>query len=95
MEHDRRPAWLRYVCEQSRAAIAEGVPLEGICLYPVMNHPGWDNDRHTQCGMLDFTVENGERPVYHPLAAELRFQQTLFDSLWQHRQTVASTASAG
>jgi polysaccharide biosynthesis protein PelF len=96
IEHERRPAWLRYVCEQSRAAISDGVPLEGICLYPVMNHPGWDNERHTQCGMLDFTIESGERAVYHPLATELRFQQTLFDSLWQTGQKEAAvTASAG
>ena len=93
IEHQRRPAWFRYVCEQSRAAVTAGVPLEGICLYPVMNHPGWDNDRHTQCGLLDFTVDQERRPVYYPLAEELRFQHTLFDSFWQARREAATPAA--
>jgi beta-glucosidase/6-phospho-beta-glucosidase/beta-galactosidase len=51
---DARPEWLRYVGAEVRAARAAGVPVEGVCLYPVLNHLGWDDDRHCQNGLLDF-----------------------------------------
>lgn len=42
--------WLRYVGGEVRAALRAGVPVEGICLYPVMDYPGWKDDRHCRCG---------------------------------------------
>jgi hypothetical protein len=57
------------------------VPVEGICLYPILNHPGWDNDRHCCNGLWDYADETGEREIYQPLAQELRQQRTLVDSL--------------
>ncbi|MES2644277.1 MAG: beta-glucosidase [Myxococcota bacterium] len=47
------PAWLRYVCSETRAAAAAGVPVGGVCVYPVLDYPGWDNDRHCRCGLLN------------------------------------------
>ena len=40
IESERRPEWLRYVCDEAATAILNGVPLEGICLYPIVNHRG-------------------------------------------------------
>lgn len=51
-ENDNGPGWLRYVTGEVRAAQRAGVPVEGICLYPVMDYPGWDNDRHCRCGLI-------------------------------------------
>lgn len=39
-EDDARPTWLRYVCDEVEAAIREGCDIQGICLYPIANHPG-------------------------------------------------------
>jgi hypothetical protein len=76
---DARPEWLRYVGAEVRAARAAGVPVEGLCLYPVLNHPGWDDDRHCQNGLLDFPRgADGARGVIAPLAEELARQQALF-----------------
>lgn len=44
--------WLRYVGGEVRAARRDGLPVGGVCLYPVMDYPGWDNDRHCHCGLL-------------------------------------------
>lgn len=44
--------WLRYVGGEVRAALRAGVPVEGVCLYPVMDYPGWRDDRHCRCGLL-------------------------------------------
>ncbi|PWU12907.1 MAG: beta-glucosidase [Verrucomicrobia bacterium] len=78
-EDERRPGWLRYVCTQSEEAIAQGVPLHGICLYPILNHPGWADDRHCLNGLWDYADDHGNRKIYTPLATELRRWQSKFD----------------
>ena len=78
IEFDGRPAWLAGVGASVRRAIASGVPVEGLCWYPILNHPGWDDDRHLQCGLWDYADDRGDRPVYQPLLEELRRQQRLF-----------------
>jgi beta-glucosidase/6-phospho-beta-glucosidase/beta-galactosidase len=74
IEDDTRPAWFRYMCKEVFTAMAAGIPVEGICLYPIVNHPGWDDDRHCHNGMFDYADANGHRPVYEPLAREVATQ---------------------
>jgi hypothetical protein len=81
IEDDTRPAWLRYMCREVFTAWAAGVPMEGLCLYPIVNHPGWDDDRHCYNGMFDYADEHGNRPVYEPLARELARQQANVSAL--------------
>mgnify|MGYP000512919876 FL=1 len=71
-EDDRRPAWCRYVLGESRKAIEEGVDLRGICVYPILNHPGWVDERHCYNGLWDYATENGDRDIFEPLACEIR-----------------------
>jgi len=52
-----------------------GVPVEGICLYPVTDYPGWDDERHCPTGLLGYIQADGGRPVYEPLAEEIAAQQ--------------------
>ncbi len=78
IEDAARPDWLRCVSEQVRAAQAAGADLHGICLYPIVNFPGWDNDRHCHNGLWDYADEQGDRAIYEPLATELARQQNLF-----------------
>ena len=76
IEDETRPAWLRYLCNEVFAAIANGVPVLGVCLYPIVNHPGWEDDRHCQNGLFDYADDEGHREMFEPLAAELARQQT-------------------
>ncbi len=78
IEDEARPAWLGYVCEQTRLAQAAGADIHGLWLYPILNFPGWDNDRHCHNGLWDYADEHGERFIYKPLAAELTRLQKLF-----------------
>jgi hypothetical protein len=78
-ENRARAGWLRYVCQETAAAMDAGTPVEGICLYPILNHPGWIDDRHCHNGLWDYPNENGERPIYKPFAAELRRWRKVFD----------------
>jgi len=70
-EDEARPEWFRYISEQARIARAGGVPVQGICLYPILNHPGWDDDRHCCNGLWDYADEAGNREIYAPLAEEI------------------------
>ncbi|MDQ3623976.1 MAG: beta-glucosidase [Verrucomicrobiota bacterium] len=81
IEDETRPAWLRYMCNEVCAAMDAGVPVEGICLYPILNHPGWDDDRHCYNGLFDYAGDEGRREVYQPLADELSRQQKIVDPL--------------
>ena len=83
IEGDARPSWLRYMGREARAAAVSGVPLEGLCLYPIVNHPGWGDDRHCHNGLWDYADADGHRPLYEPLARELARQQWLWDALRQ------------
>lgn len=80
-ENRIRAGWLRYVCGETRAAIENGVPIFGMCLYPILNHPGWADDRHCRNGLWDYTDDHGNRPIYQPLARELNRWQKVFDTL--------------
>lgn len=79
-EGSARPAWLHYVCDEVRAAIARGADFRGICFYPVAAYPGWDNSRPADPGLLSVPDADGRRAVYAPLAAELERQRGLFAS---------------
>ena len=80
IEDDARPAWLRYVSYEVRRAIRAGVPVQGICLYPIVNHPGWEDDRHCYNGLWDYADAHGARDICEPLARELASQQRLMES---------------
>ncbi len=41
-----RAAWLREVAAEARLALENGVPLEGICLYPILDRFDWDDATH-------------------------------------------------
>lgn len=71
IEDETRPAWLRYMCKEVMTALAAGVPVEGICLYPIVNHPGWDDDRHCHNGLFDYADAHGTREAFQPLVEEV------------------------
>ena len=56
-------------------------------LYPIVNHPGWVDDRHCHNGLWDYADENGVREIYEPLAMELARQQTDFGRFLNKAQT--------
>ncbi|HEY0836263.1 MAG TPA: beta-glucosidase [Azospirillum sp.] len=82
-EGDARAPWLDYVAGEVMAAMAAGVPVEGICLYPILDYPGWTNDRHCPVGLLG-TLDAGHRPVHQPLADALRRWQAAFKGAPAH-----------
>ena len=81
IEGELRASWLRHVAGEVREAVRRGVPVEGVCLYPVLSHPGWEDDRYCPNGLLEMAARDGRRIEHAPLAAELRCQHRLFGVL--------------
>lgn len=73
-----RPFWLSYVASEVRQAQAHGVALGGICLYPIISHLGWDDDRPCTNGLFDGHDPDGPRTIHAPLAAEIAAQVAQF-----------------
>ncbi len=73
-----RAPWLHHVADEVAAAMADGVAIEGICLYPILSHIGWDDTRHCPNGMFEAFGGGTPRTVWQPLADELARQQARF-----------------
>ncbi|HYH22461.1 MAG TPA: beta-glucosidase [Azospirillum sp.] len=91
-EEDARAPWLNYVAGEVLAALEAGVPVEGICLYPVLDYPGWTNDRHCKVGLLGY-LDAEHRSVHQPLADELRRWQAVFEGARARRAETADSAA--
>lgn len=79
-EGDERPAWLRYVAGEVCRARGAGVPVGGICWYPILNHPGWEDYRHLTCGVWDYPPgPDGAREGHGPLLDEIGRWQAVFE----------------
>ncbi|MGL6044479.1 MAG: hypothetical protein ACRC1J_11195, partial [Sandaracinobacteroides sp.] len=78
-----RPYWLRYVCDEVCKAAVAGHAVGGICLYPIISHLGWDDDRHCRNGLFDGHDATAPRLAYEPLAREVQEQGARFSALRQ------------
>lgn len=72
IEDDLRPDWLRYVLQESQKTT-----VEGICWYPIVNHPGWVDNRHCHNGLWDYADKKGNRKIHQPLADKLIIQDKI------------------
>ncbi|MFN8528569.1 MAG: beta-glucosidase [Anaerolineae bacterium] len=84
-EGDRRVDWFTYMCDEVYSAIEAGIPLHGLCLYPIVSFPGWEDERYCQNGLWDYADRTGERPIHTPFSDALREQQQRFAAL-DHRR---------
>lgn len=77
---DMRPTWLACVADETEALLAEGVPLRGVCLYPILGMPEWhEPTKWTQMGLWELSEcpEGLERKICEPMLAALRKAQRI------------------
>jgi beta-glucosidase/6-phospho-beta-glucosidase/beta-galactosidase len=76
-----RPAWLKDVMEESLAAVARGVDLHGVCLFPAVDMPNWHTGEWLHNGICDLVAEDDrlQRVPYQPYLAELQRWQKLLN----------------
>ncbi len=76
-EGESGPGWMHLIAAEAHSALAQGVPLHGICLYPVSDYPGWDDDRHCRCGLIALDAAYEGRSLREADAETLRLLQRL------------------
>jgi hypothetical protein len=69
-----REHWLRDVMDESLAAVAAGIDLHGICLFPAVDMPDWHTGEWLNNGIYDVIPEGEKlkRIACDPYIAELR-----------------------
>ncbi|MBZ5583689.1 MAG: beta-glucosidase [Acidobacteriia bacterium] len=65
-----RADWLREVANESLLARRGGVPLEAVCLYPVIDRFDWEDSNHWHNSGLWDVTKNGTGPYHRVLNAE-------------------------
>jgi hypothetical protein len=60
--------WLRYMAAEIQRA-ASRMTVVGLCLYPVLDYPGWADGRHCTCGLIGSDAEWSRRWL-HPYMRE-------------------------
>lgn len=86
-----RPQWVDLIAKECAAVINHNIPLWGVCIYPIIDRPDWDNlVTWHHSGLWDIeNPETLERILYMPMAAALlRAQRTI------QRQMMAPYSSA-
>jgi hypothetical protein len=80
-----RAEWIREITDEVSLALAGGAPIEGICLYPILDRFEWDNPAHWHnSGVWDFAHEPDgtyRRVINAEYAEELRQCQMRLASL--------------
>jgi hypothetical protein len=78
-----RAPWIREIAQETCLTRQAGVPLEGICLYPILDRFDWDNPRHWHnSGLWDFT--DGPKGDYTRV-----LNQEYAHALWESQQLLA------
>jgi beta-glucosidase/6-phospho-beta-glucosidase/beta-galactosidase len=68
-----RPRWMDMIARECAKTIEAGVPLLGVCWYPVIDRPDWDNPQiWHEAGLWDRSLaasDGYERVLHRPTAA--------------------------
>jgi len=75
-----RAQWMREIAAELWSANDSGIPIEGVCLFPIIDRMDWNDDQHWHnSGLWDLVRNNGhlERVLHQDYADELRHSQAL------------------
>ena len=92
-----RGAWIKEVAREAVIAQQRGVDLHGICLYPIVDRPDWDDPHHWhKSGLWEVNIHGEEEKYYQrvlsqPYAAGLRDAQRLIKSFSTHYPKTLAT----
>jgi UDP-galactopyranose mutase len=81
-----RAAWLNDTLSEVAHARRVGVPVEGVCLYPLIDRPDWDDPSHWHnSGLWDVVPESGQRVLDPAYAKALGRWQSAHSPLEKQR----------
>jgi hypothetical protein len=77
-----RSAWMELITDDCIEAIQAGVPLKGVCIYPVLDRPDWDTPENIiPCGIWSYNQHYERSADEDYLATVQACQQRLVSSL--------------
>ncbi|MBV9122704.1 MAG: beta-glucosidase [Planctomycetes bacterium] len=80
-----RAPWLREIAQEVYQARRNGVPLEGVCLYPILDRHDWEDPNHWHHSGLWDLIPDGQgrlhRCLHEEYAAELQRAQQLLTEI--------------
>ena len=89
-----RASWLDEVARECRQAIECGVPLEGVCLYPILDRFDWEDRTHWHNSGLWEMVSNGhghyKRTLNEEYGEALRRAQEMIGDAIRHAPAFTS-----
>lgn len=73
-----RADWLLHIAQECAAAIDAGVDLRGICLYPIVDRPDWNDTAHWhKSGLWDVRLERKRGRLRHTRILDQLYAQGL------------------
>lgn len=92
-----RPQWMNSVALECKKAIEQGVPMWGICWYPIIDRPDWDfPDRpwhHSGIWDIDSSTAQLKRIIHEPTAEAVQHSQQLLQPFTAKKTPAAATFS--
>jgi quercetin dioxygenase-like cupin family protein len=80
---ESRASWIDFLASEAALALERGVNLQGICLYPIVTSPDWeDPTAFFDGGLFDLEPQTDgllRRFLAHPVATALRAAQATLD----------------
>ncbi|RRB09314.1 amine oxidase [Larkinella rosea] len=62
-----RPRWIQFIANECAAAWQQGLPLWGLCLYPIIDRPDWDQlTPWHRSGLWDAELKPDGTPTQYP-----------------------------
>jgi beta-glucosidase/6-phospho-beta-glucosidase/beta-galactosidase len=95
---EMRAPWLDAIAHECDKLLAAGVPLRGVCLYPILGMPEWhDRTRWARMGLWDLVERSGklERHVHRPMLDALRRAQSRERQLLARSNALHVNATSG
>jgi hypothetical protein len=80
-----RPLWIEFIAEECAKVLTLDIPFLGVCIYPIIDRPDWDNlNEWHQSGLWDkaeLDSNFSDRVLYEPFAEALREAQVLIEDV--------------
>jgi hypothetical protein len=95
---DMRAIWLRTVADECEKLLDEGVPLRGVCLYPILGMPEWhDRSVWTRMGLWDLEPHGDrlKREICSPMLDALNDAKRLDDKFAEFRRAGKTSQAQG
>ena len=92
-----RAAWIMHVSVAVAHAIRDGVPIDGVCIFPVIDRPDWEDTNHWHnSGLWDMERcgDRLERVLNEPYAMALRAAQSRVQAARDEKFSPARLAEA-